>query len=616
MCGIFGYVGPKNSLNVCLKGLKQLEYRGYDSAGIAGVYEGKLVLAKDEGKIAKLEEKIRIKDLKLDLAIGHTRWATHGKPDQLNAHPHFDEQETIALVHNGIIENYDSLRGMLRERGITFRSETDTEVIVQLIAYYYKKETVKKNSLSKAVQKTLKLLKGNFAIAIVHKDYPDQIIAASREMPLVIGYDENKSESMISSDPNAFLGQKLNVLFLKNDEIALVKRDNVQVFDKAHKEIVKETEQLEAEYDPPSKDGFEHFMMKEIYEQPLTVQKAILGRYSEEFGTAEFENLNFSPTELLSTNHILILACGTSWHAGCIGAAMLEENARIPTHAEIASELRYKNPIISNKTLVIAISQSGETADTIAALREAKAKGAKILGICNVKNSALTRESDSCIFLKAGPEISVCSTKAFTSQIAVLSLFSLFMGRLRHMSKEDGQSFVNELKKIPQKIKQVIDKAPLIYEIAKKYSKYEDFFFMGRRYMYATCLEAALKLKEISYVNANGYPAGEIKHGPIALINSSFPVVAFCANKQTYDKTLSSMMEVKARGAPILALAPTGADEVANIADDVIWLPPTIDELATFPSSVAGQLFAYYVAKIRGKEIDQPRNLAKSVTVE
>lgn len=616
MCGIFGYLGPKNSLNVCLRGLKQLEYRGYDSAGIAGLHQGELFFIKDAGKIANLEEKIRLKDIRLDLAIGHTRWATHGKPDQINAHPHFDDNNTIALVHNGIIENYDSLKEMLKKRGIVFRSETDTEVIVQLIAYYYRQELLKKKGLSRAIQKALKLLKGSFAFALVHKDFPDQMIAATREAPLVIGFDEEGTEAMISSDPNAFLGQKLKVLFLKNDEIAVVKKGDISVFDKALKSVDKEVEELDAEYEAPNKEGFEHFLLKEIYEQPLTIQKAILGRYSDEFGTAEFENLNFSAKELLSTSHILILACGTSWHAGCIGAAMLEEKARIPTHAEIASELRYKNPIISNETLVIAISQSGETADTIAAVREAKAKGAKVLGICNVKNSALTRVSDSCIFLKAGPEISVCSTKAFTSQIAVLALFSLFMARLRHMNKEDGQYLLTELKKMPQKIKQVLEKAPAIKQIAEKYSKYEDFFFLGRRYMYATCLEAALKLKEISYLNANGYPAGELKHGPIALINENFPVVAFCANKQTYDKTLSSMMEVKARGAPILAFAPTGADEVASIADDVIWLPPTIDELATFPSSVAGQLLAYYIAKIRGREIDQPRNLAKSVTVE
>ena len=582
MCGIFGYIGPKDCLQACLNGLKKLEYRGYDSAGIAGISQGKIRFFKNAGKIHFLEKKIANPDLKLDLAIGHTRWATHGKPTYENAHPHFDHPHSLAVVHNGIIENYDSIREMLKSKGYHFRSDTDTEVIAQLIAYHFKSD------LCKAVQKSLKLLKGSLAIAVIHKKFPDQIVAATRESPLSIGYNDEKTEALISSDPNAFLGKRFNILFLKNDEIALVKKSEITVFNKNLKKIEKPTEQLDAEYSAPSKEGFDHFMLKEIFEQPFTIQKAILGRFSEEFGTAEIEQLNFSSKELLATSHILIIACGTSWHAGCIAAAMLEEKARIPTQAEIASELRYKNPIISNETLVIAISQSGETADTIAAVREAKAKGAKILGICNVKNSTLTRESDSCLFLKAGPEISVCSTKAFTSQIAVLTLFTLFMARLRHMGKEEGQHLLTELKKIPQKLKQVLDKANDIAQIAKKYSHYKDFFFVGRRYMYATCLEAALKLKEISYLNANGYPAGEMKHGPIALIDKKLPVIAFCANKQTLEKLLSNLMEVKARGAPILAFAPVGCEEIASIADDIVWLPSTIDELATFPFYCCG----------------------------
>lgn len=611
MCGIFGYIGPRNSLELCLQGLKQLEYRGYDSAGIAGIHQGELLFFKDANKVSLLEEKILPKNCHLDIAIGHTRWATHGKPTYENAHPHFDERCSLALVHNGIIENYDLLKELLKKKGFSFRSETDTEVIAHLIAFYYKKK-----DLCKAVQKALKVLKGSLAIALIHKDFPDQIIAATRESPLAIGYDEKKSEFLLSSDPNAFLGKALQVIFLKNNEIAQITKKDVIVLDSELKKIVKEAEKIDGEYEPPSKNGFEHFMLKEIYEQPLMIQKAMLGRFSEDFGSAEFEDLNFTAKELLATNHILIIACGTSWHAGCIAASLLEEKARIPTHAEIASELRYKNPILSKETLVIAISQSGETADTIAAVREAKAKGAKILGICNVKNSTLSRESDSCIFLKAGPEVSVCSTKAFTSQIAVLTLFTLFMARLRHLSKEEGLYLLQELKKVPQKLKQVLEQASVLQKIAEKYSHYPNFFFLGRRYMYATCLEAALKLKEISYVNANGYPAGELKHGPIALLHSGLPIVAFCANRQTQDKMISNLMEAKARGAPIFALAPQGIEEIAKIADDVFWLPSTIDELAVFPSSVAGQLFAYYIAKKRGTDIDQPRNLAKSVTVE
>lgn len=610
MCGIFGYIGAKNATEVCLSGLKQLEYRGYDSAGIAGLVDGSLLVCKDSGKVDLLEKKVRLQDLKLDSAIGHTRWATHGRPSKENAHPHHDAACSVAIVHNGIIENYDSLRTMLVDKGIEFQSETDTEVIVQLISYYYKAD------LLKAIQKALKQLKGSFAIALIHKDYPNQIIAATRESPLAIGYNDEHTETLISSDPNAFLGRNLNVLFLKNDEIAVVQAFSFQVYGKSLEILAKKIDRLDAEFIPPSKEGFEHFMLKEIYEQPVTIQKATLVHSVEEFGTAQFDQLEISTQELLATRHILIVACGTSWHAGCIAAAMLEEKARIPTQAEIASELRYKNLIISEDTLVIAISQSGETADTLAAVREAKSKGAKVLGICNVKNSTLTRESDSCIFLNAGPEISVCSTKAFTSQLGILSLFTLYMARLRHLDKKDGQEFLSELKKMPQKVKQVLENVEQIKEIAKKYAKYEHFFFLGRRYMYPTCLEAALKLKEISYLNANGYPAGELKHGPIALISPSFPVIGFCANKQTYDKMLSNLMEVKARGAPVLAFAPTGSKELLSIADDILWLPPTIDELAMFPTTVAGQLLAYYIAKNRKREIDQPRNLAKSVTVE
>jgi glutamine---fructose-6-phosphate transaminase (isomerizing) len=613
MCGIYGYIGEKDCLLKILNGLKQLEYRGYDSAGIAGLSNGKLLSIKKAGKISVLEDKVLQKPFNLDIAIGHTRWATHGKPTTLNAHPQIDQKKELAVVHNGIIDNFLVLKQMLEKKGVHFSSDTDTEVIAQLIAFHYK------NDLKKAVQKSLKLLKGNFAIAVIHQKNPDQIVVSARENPLSIGYDDAHSEAVISSDPNAFLGKTLNVMFLKNDEIGVIRANKVEIYDKMLSPIHKPVERLEAEFTPPSKEGYKYFMLKEIYEQPLTIQKAIIGRFSEENATAEFEQLGFSPKELLATKHILIIACGTSWHAGLIGASLLEEMARIPTQAEIASEIRYKNPIISNETLVIAISQSGETADTIAAVREAKTKGAKILGICNVKNSTLTRESDSCLYLKAGPEFSVCSTKAFTSQIALLTLFSLYMARLRHMDREQGHSLIQELKKVPHKIKQTLEKADHIDQIAKKYAHYDNFLFLGRRYMYATCLEAALKLKEISYVNANGCPAGEMKHGPIALIHPKHPVVAFCANKQTYEKMLSNLMEVKARGGPILAIVQEGAQGIESVADDIITIPQTSDELAVFPASVAGQLLACSITQHRSDDdidIDKPRNLAKSVTVE
>lgn len=609
MCGIFGYIGKKDSLTTCIKGLKHLEYRGYDSAGIAGIYNGNIFHYKSSGKINVLEDYFNEKPIKLDLAIGHTRWATHGKPDNINAHPHLDANNTLAIVHNGIIENFSSLKKMLQEKNILFTSETDTEVVAQLIAYYYK------DNFYAAIEKAFSHIKGTYAIAAIHKNHPNQIIAITKESPLAIGYNDDNSEILISSDPNAFFERSLNVIFLKNDEIAVISKNQIEIFHKNEK-IQKTSQKLNGERNTYDKGDFEHFMLKEIYEQPFTIQKAMLGNYSDEFGTAEFEDLKVSTKELMATRHILIIACGTSWHAGCIAATMLEDKARIPTQCEIASEIRYKNPIISNETLVIAISQSGETADTIAAVKEAKAKGAKVIGICNVKNSALARESDSCIFLKAGPEFSVCSTKAFTSQLTVLSLFTLFMSRLRHMGKEEGQLFINEIKKVPTKVQQVLDNSNNIKKFSIKYSKYKNFFFLGRQYMYVTGLEAALKLKEISYLNANGYPAGELKHGPIALLDGNLPVIAFCSNTQTYDKLFSNLMEVKARGAPILAFACEDNQSIQEITDDVIYLPHSIDELAIFPSSVAGQLFAYHIAKEIGTEIDRPRNLAKSVTVE
>ena len=592
MCGIFGYIGAKDPLKTCISGLEQLEYRGYDSTGIAGIENGTIAFCKEVGKLSNLKQKLTLKSL--ELAIGHTRWATHGKVTNLNAHPHLDSNETIALVHNGIIENYDLLREELKLEGVLFISETDTEVITQLIGKYYAGDLVD------AVRKVLPLLKGHFAIAVIHKNHPDQIVAAARECPLSIGSDDHGTESIISSDPNAFLGSSVNIIFLRNDEIAKVSKGKIEVFDTNKQVINKKTERLDSTFKAPSKEGFEHFMLKEIFEQPATIQKAILGRF--ENGQVELEGL---PKDFNRPLSVWFIGCGTSANAGAIGALFLEDFAHIPAHCEIASEARFR--IIPQNTLVVAISQSGETADTIAAVREIKARGIKVLGICNVKNSTLTRETDGCIYLKAGPEMSVCSTKAFTSQITVLYLFALYMAKSGN---------IDELKKIPGHIQQILDQAPQIENIAKKYSHYNNFFYMGRRYMFPTCMEAALKLKEISYVNANGYPAGELKHGPIALIDKNFPVIAFCANHKTEDKIISNLQEVKARGAPVLALAPENLKAVSKIADDVIWLPYTNDPLSPFASTVAGQLLAYYIAKERGCDIDQPRNLAKSVTVE
>lgn len=610
MCGIFGYVGSKrDAVAIAIDGLKRLEYRGYDSAGIAGVKEGRLIDCKEVGKVSVLEKELSRLRLSLDISIAHTRWATHGAPSQKNAHPHFDGGQTVAVVHNGIIENYCELKKFLGSKGVQFNSETDTEVISHLIAYNYDGDIVR------AVQKTATMLQGAYAIALVHKKHPDQIVAVAHESPMVIGIGEG--ESFVSSDSNAFLPHTREVLFLSNSEIAVVRADKLEVYNLDMQPVEKMVEQLPYGEDHSSKGCYAHFTIKEIFEQPQTIRNAIATRYIKDRGIAYFEGLSDNLSVLQSVERILILACGTSWHAGVTAAYMIEKMARIPVQVEISSEYRYKNPIVEKNTLVIAISQSGETADTIAAVREIKAaKGATVYSICNVQGSTLVRESDYTFFLHAGPEIGVCSTKAFTSQLSILALFSLQLARMRHMNREKGKLFIEELEKIPSIVKSVLDLSGKIEEIANRYAEYENFFFIGRQFMYPISLEGALKLKEISYINAVGYPAGELKHGPIALINRDCPTVALCCNSTTLDKMKSNLMEVKAREGDIIAIAQEGDESIADIVDELIVVPRTIDSLAAIPATVVTQLLAYYIALKRGADIDQPRNLAKSVTVE
>ncbi|MGK5594733.1 MAG: glutamine--fructose-6-phosphate transaminase (isomerizing) [Parachlamydiaceae bacterium] len=609
MCGIFGYIGSQNVVDTVITGLKKLEYRGYDSAGIAGVHQHRIEHCKEVGKIAILEQMVHEKQLSLDVAIAQTRWATHGKVNRLNAHPHLDPVSQLAVVHNGIIENYQSLKQELKKVGNHFDSETDTEVIAHLIAYYYRDQ-----DLLGAVQKAVARLQGAYSIALVHKDFPDRMIAVAHEAPLVIGI--GKDEAFVSSDSHAFAFHTREVVYLSNGEIAVIQKNHVEIFNTQNIRIEKPSLQLDGLTAETSKGEFEHYTLKEIHEQPQTIKNALLNRFIEEYGTAVFEDLEFNENDFINAERILILGCGTSLHAGYIASYLIEELAGIPVQVEISSEYRYKNPVIVPNTLVIAISQSGETADTIAAMKELKAKGAKILAICNVPSSTITREADGCIFLKAGPEIGVCSTKAFTSQIIVLSLLTLLLARMRHMNKQTGQDFIRALQQLPEIVQLVLDKEDEVKALAERYAGYDNFFFLGRNYMFPTSLEGALKLKEISYINANGYPAGEIKHGPIALINENCPTVAFCANKTTYPKLISNLMEIKARNGKILAIAESYDEELKKIVDDLFIVPGTIDTLATIPSSVFAQLFAYYVAKKRGTDIDQPRNLAKSVTVE
>ena len=568
--------------------------------------DGKIAWFKEVGKISALEKQIG--DISSSNVIAHTRWATHGKVSKENAHPHLDATESVAVVLNGIIENYQVLKEKLVKEGVKFLSETDAEVLPHLIAKVYDGDFLR------AVQQALLLVHGSYAIAVLHKNHPNQLIVAANGAPLVLGVGTD--ETFIASDPNALIHHTREVIFLTDGEIASITPGGVELYDASMAQISKETEQLLHSVEEASKGTYEHFTLKESIEQPQTIRNAMLSRFFEEYGTVALDDLPFDADDFLSIERILIIACGTSWHAGFVAGYMLEDRARIPTQVEISSEFRYKNPIVPEGTFVIAISQSGETADTIAAVREIKAKGAKVLGICNVQGSTLAREADGCLFLRAGPEIGVCSTKAFTSQLVVLSLFTLMLARMRQMSKIEGQHYLHALQKLPQQVQEVLDSAPKIQKIAKKYSKYDHFFFIGRRYMYPTALEGALKLKEIAYVNANGYPAGEMKHGPIALINEECPTVAMCADSATYDKVVSNIMEVKARHGKVIAIATAGSKGIEEIVDDVIWVPETYDEFSPILSAVASQLFAYYVALERGAEIDKPRNLAKSVTVE
>ncbi len=614
MCGIYGHIkkgSEENSATICIDGLKKLEYRGYDSAGIAGIHQGKIVSYKTTGKVASLDKVVQENSLHLQMAIAHTRWATHGGITEVNAHPHYDEQKTIALVHNGIIENYQRLKKKLSEMGIKFVSDTDTEVISQLISYHYE------GDLAKAVQKTLPELEGSFSIALIHKNHPNKIVAAARGCPLAIGICHKSNDVFISSDSNAFSGEALDVFYLHDSEYAVLSEKFIDVYHINGSKLTKSLEVVNPEEKLSSKEGFDHFLLKEIYEQPLSIEKALKGRLDFANGTAHFEELTISNESLKNTNRILILACGSSFHAGCIAKQVIESYAKIPTEVEIASEFRYRNPIISENTLVIAISQSGETADTLAAVKEAQKSGSAVLALCNVKRSSLSRIASSTLWLNAGPEISVCSTKAFTSQLSLLMLLGLKIARIKGLDPEKGREFILEMEKLPGQIFSVLAKADEIETVANKYASFKQFFFVGRNYMYPTCLESALKLKEISYINASGYPAGEMKHGPIALISKELATIAFCGNYHTIDKLLSNLMEIKSRGGPIIAFAPERFREILSITEDVVFLPDKIlDSFAPIVYSIAGQLFAYYVAKFLGTDIDQPRNLAKSVTVE
>lgn len=611
MCGIFAYLGNQDAIDVCLEGLKKLEYRGYDSSGIAGVESGKLFICKAVGKIEKMEALLQFEKPCLSFAIAHTRWATHGAPSQENAHPHTDQNQRIAVVHNGVIENYAEMKDkLIHSDGVIFSSETDTEVVPHLFAKFYT------GDLLAAAVKVFALLEGSFALAVMHTDHPDALVATAEKSPLVIAFDPDSKESFISSDPNALAGKKVQLFYLADREIAYLKKGQEPLFfDKKGKKITKGSEENCLACSTISKGIYEHYMLKEIFEQERVAADVIAGRYDSHNKTAYFEELQ--GIDLSSYQHVMIIACGSSFHAAAIAAYFFEEMAHLETKIEIASEYRYKTPIFSAHTLIVVLSQSGETADTIAAMRRLKKIGMKVIALCNVASSTIAREADATLFLRSGPEVAVASTKTFVAQLCVLYLLTILLARQRGMTKERAEDLFVQISKIPSVIAEVLDEHRTIQKLAIKYAKYHDWYFLGRGVLYPTALEAALKLKEIAYVNAVGYPAGEMKHGPIALLDSHVPVVVFCANHLLEKKVISNLMESRARSAPIIVFGWNEfLDDFHPFCEDQFIIPMCSDELACIPLTVVSQLFAYFIAKERKLDIDKPRNLAKSVTVE
>jgi glucosamine--fructose-6-phosphate aminotransferase (isomerizing) len=611
VCGIVGYIGDRQAVPLLLEGLKRLEYRGYDSAGLTLVNGGALETHKAVGKIAELEKQIGNGSAPVaTIGIAHTRWATHGAPTERNAHPHVSCNGEIALVHNGIIENAGTLRKKLEQMGHEFRSDTDTEVIVHLIEEAYE------GNLEDAVRESLRQVEGAYGLAIVSSREPRKIVAARRGSPLLLGVTDN-GEYFVASDVAAVLAQTRQVIYLDDGEMAILTDAGYETQSLRGESLEKEVKQIAWDLDAIEKGGHDHFMIKEIFEQPETIMQAIRGRVLEEDGTVKFGGLNLEDDELAAFDRIIICACGTSWHSALIGEYMLEEICRIPVDVEYASEFRYRSPIVNERTLMLVISQSGETADTLAAMREAKVHGAKVLGIVNVVGSTIAREAHGGIYLHAGPEIGVASTKAFTSQVVALTLFTVRMGRLRgSLTAEQGREILHALLELPDKVDQVLELNDAIRELARIYKSASNFLYLGRGYNFPTALEGALKLKEISYIHAEGLPAAEMKHGPIALIDENMPVVVIAPHDAVYQKVLSNIQEVKARGGRVIAVATTGNSELAGMVDHMIPVPDTLDMLTPIVTTIPLQLLAYHVAVMRGCNVDMPRNLAKSVTVE
>ena len=608
MCGIIGYTGPKEVVPLLVEGLKRMEYRGYDSAGVA-VFDGEAIeTRRAPGKIPELEKLLAADPIDGFIGIGHTRWATHGPPSEKNAHPHLSKDGTVAVVHNGIIENANTLRAALKELGYAFRSDTDTEVIAHLIQELFD------GSLEEAVLASLTKLEGTYGIAVLSSKDPGKIVAARKGSPLLIGIGDG--ENFLASDPSAILAHTRNVVYLDDGDVAVIERDSYRVIDAHAATISRKVDRIHWDLAEIERGGYDHFMLKEIFEQPMSVENTMRGRLILDDGTAKLGGLNLSHNELLHIDNVIITACGTSWHSALIGEMMIEELCRIPVEVEYASEFRYKNPIVTDRTLCIVISQSGETADTLAAMREAKRRGARTLGLVNVVGSTIAREDDGGVYLHAGPEIGVASTKAFTSQVVALALFTLKLARKHDLSVVRGREIAQAMHDLPAQIRAVLESAKAIETIAEEFKHATNFLYLGRGYSFPSALEGALKLKEISYIHAEGYPAAEMKHGPIALIDDQMPVVFIAPHDGVFDKVVSSIHEVRARHGRTIVITTRDEPALHGLIDHEIRIPETVDMLTPILAAVPLQLLAYYIAVKRGAHVDQPRNLAKSVTVE
>ena len=614
MCGIIGYIGPKEVVPVLIDGLRRLEYRGYDSAGVAVVHDGAVELRRSAGKLSRLEDVITLNPISGDYGVGHTRWATHGRPTEENAHPHRDCTGRIVVVHNGIIENYLDLKQELQRQGHQFVTETDTEIVAHLV-----EREMKDDGLDNAVRRALMFIRGLFALVLLSADDPAKIVAVRNGPPIVVGLGD--AEFFVASDIPAILSHTRDVVFLGDEEMAVITRTGVAFTDFFGRPVSKATQRVLWDPIMAEKAGYKHFMLKEIFEQPTAARETILGRVSQETGKVFLEEMKITDDQLRAVEKVTILACGTSWHAGLVGKFMLERLARLPVEVDYGSEYRYRSPIVSSKTLAVVITQSGETADTLAALREAKREGAGSISICNVVGSMATRETDGTIYTHAGPEIGVASTKAFTSQLVALYLLGLRLGQVRGtLSAEASKPHIEGLLQLPQLLEQTLKIAPAVEDVAAMFQTRTDFLYLGRGINYPIALEGALKLKEISYIHAEGYPAGEMKHGPIALIDERMPVVALAPNDLVFEKMVGNMQEVKARGGSVIALATRGDHKLASLLDSkrdvVLEVPPAPELLTPIVMVLPLQLLAYDIAVRRGCDVDQPRNLAKSVTVE